>query len=119
MNDFKHLAYECRGCEDQSMWVWSLNNSTMITFVPQLRHQRVGSMQIWSIKYGSIGMMVDPSVNPLHVINDKHLAHVCSRYGDHSMLVWSLNKSIMITFIPMLRHSTIQDFTKLVQQQVW
>ena len=61
--------------------------------------------------------MVDPMLNTQHMNKVKHLVYVCSGCGNHSMLVWSLNHSTMITFVPQLRHLMFDEFTNLCKYE--
>jgi hypothetical protein len=56
MNDLKHFVrYVCRGFENHSMWVWSLNHCIAVSFVTELAvlFQDVGQLsnsQLWAKK---------------------------------------------------------------------
>jgi hypothetical protein len=46
--------------------------------------------KFWADKYGSSGVMVDPSAHPHHMNGLKHLVYVWSGCGNHSMWVLGL-----------------------------
>ena len=99
MKDVKHLSCVGRGCVNQSMWVWSLNQCTRASFstkqwprilvdLPNLHRQIC-----W---YN--GMMMDPYPHPQHMKVVKQLSYVWSGCGNHSMWVWSLNHCTRASF---------------------
>ena len=53
-------------------------------------------------KYGGSGMKVDPSANPLRINGLKHIVHVWSGCGNHSMWVWGLNQCTLTSFVALL-----------------
>ena len=82
----------------KAMWVWSLNQPTVVHLVPSSDQGFQLTSQIWADMCGGYGMMMDPYPHPQHLKVVKPLSYVWSGYENHSMWVWSLKHFTRASF---------------------
>ncbi len=105
MNGLKRFVNVWSGCGSHSMWVWSLNYCTLISFVVSLWPRKsANSLKFLAYKNGASGVMVDPSALPQHRNGLKLLLYVWSGCRNHLMWVWGLNHCTLTSCVASLWH---------------
>ena len=102
MNNLKHLVYVWSGWGNYSKLILGLNQCTMTSFVAQLRPRNLTNSRISRPTSVKVGMMVDPSAPPQHMIVLKHIVYGWSGGGNHSMWMWCLKQCTMTSLAAQL-----------------